>query len=140
IPFSAIKVIDARFDQSNIGCFTTEFTKAFKKQKKLEVVFPDSLKTYLPLAIEKIAVLDKSKNDTLVLLIKRFRLADRFRDEIANAYKPELFLNISLSFYHLKDNGYYKIFAVEDLKEQAIGKELNVSNKDVDRLRSESFL
>lgn len=140
IPFSAIKVIDARFDKTNIGVFTTDFTRPFNKQKKQEVSFPDSLKTYLPLAIEKIGVLDRSKNDTLVLLIKRFRLADRFRDEIADAYNPELFLNISLSFYELKDNDYHKILSVDDIQTSVMGKEAIVSNSDAERLRKESFL
>ncbi|HWJ26019.1 MAG TPA: hypothetical protein VNS32_05720 [Flavisolibacter sp.] len=140
IPFSAIKVIDARYDQSNIGCFTADFTRAFKKEKKLEAVFPDSLKTYLPLAIEKVARLDKNNDDTLVLLVKRFRLAERFEDEIANAFRPELYLNISLSFYELKGDDYHKISSIDDTKAKMIGLEYEVVKKNIENLRRKAFL
>ncbi len=47
IPFAGIKVLDARFDQSKIGCIYNTVTPFGLSTYKFDAVFPDSLKNYL---------------------------------------------------------------------------------------------
>jgi len=48
LPFTAVKVLDARFDQSNVGCIALDARFHSITQYKELAVFPDSLKHYLP--------------------------------------------------------------------------------------------
>lgn len=115
VPFAAVKVIDVRFDKSNIGCAGRTVSLGKSQYKKMPAVFPDSFHHYLPLVLSNFLAWDKSSNDTLVLLVKQFRLTDYFVNGMNQRYEPATLLKLSVSFYRLRNNELFKLFSVADL-------------------------
>jgi hypothetical protein len=139
IPFSAIKIIDARFDRTNVGCVALDIYFLATSQYKELAVFPDSLHIYLPKVLSNLLVLEPG-GDTLAILVKEFRITDKMYNEISWSIEPSSLLNISASFYALKDKNYYKIFSMDDILIQSWQYISNrVSRKTIPPLRSEAL-
>ena len=115
IPFQTIEVMDVRFDKSNIGCVNKNVSATTFKRTKLPVVFPDSLQRYLPQLLQKFMRLENNSKDTLVLLVKQFRLAERLINGINLQYEPELLLKLSFSAFRLRDAQLTRLFSADDL-------------------------
>lgn len=122
VPYAGVQVIDARFDQSKIGCLFNRITPfdfsmyVFKR----DAVFPDALTTYLPRFLETFLQTDNSQPDELMVLVKRFRIADYCSYGEANNADVDLTLNLSLSFYALHNERYYKLFSVDKIDAHTI--------------------
>jgi hypothetical protein len=138
IPFAAIKIIDARYDQSNVGCVIIQASSIATSQYTEQAVFPDSLRNYLPLAFNNIVDLEKNNTDTLVLLVKQFRLTDQIYNDINQTQDPESILNISTSFYSLNNGRYYRLFSIDNILSQH-WKNIKLRKRDLDELRSEAL-
>lgn len=111
IPFSVIEVADARFDRSYVGAIQNNIQRQNKVvHRKIEVNFPDSFHTYFPIVLDRIVSLDSQSPEKLLILVKRFRLVDWMR---SNQSDPELLLNISCSFFSVRDNDYIKLGSVD---------------------------
>ena len=134
LPFSSVEIIDARFDKTYVGAFAKGFTFRQQTVHKYEADFPGSFKNYFPLILERFIQFDKSSTDTLVILVKRFRLADHF-----DRYKidPELILNVSMSFFSRNHQEYTKLNAVE--KVYAVSMTDAHKRKTLDSLRTIAF-
>jgi hypothetical protein len=115
IPFQSIEVMDVRFDRSNIGCVNKNVSATTIKRAKLPAVLPDSLYRYLPQMLQKFIHLEQNSKDTLVLLVKQFRLAERLINGVNLQYEPELLLKLSFSAFRLRDAQLTKLFSVDDL-------------------------
>jgi hypothetical protein len=113
LPFSAIQIIDARFDKSSIGCAIKDLSFDGITKNKMVAVFPDSLQTYLPLVVAKLCSLASPNPDTLVLLVKHFRFADRVFSTLTKKNKPESILMIAVSFYKKEGGRLFRIAGVE---------------------------
>ena len=140
IPFSVIKILDSRYDQSNIGCIVKHLNFKGISEGRMEAIFPDSLKTYLPEALNNVLQLDRSSPDTLVILIKTFRLVDYIVDEVVNKYDPKLLLNLSASFYNLNSNNYRKIFSIDDILDQRLNRSKYIDRKNIADLRANALV
>lgn len=134
LPFSAIKIVDARFDKSNIGCAVKNFSFKGMTRNKLNVVFPGSLQTYLPIAIDKAAVLNKSSKDTMMMLVKQFRLADHLFNTLDAYHTPETVLTFSVSFYKKEGNQLVRLFSLADTWSKAWN---NVKGSDENEINAE---
>jgi hypothetical protein len=77
---------------------------------KQQADFPGGFTNYFPLVLDRIIQLNKNATDTLVILVKRFRLADHI-----DHYKvdPELILSISAGFYCKKNDDYARINSID---------------------------
>jgi hypothetical protein len=115
VPFADIKVMDARFDQSNVGCVALQAEFMAITQYKEQAVFPDSLKNYLPQYCSRILQWDKTSSDTLVMLVKQFRITDHLFNTINGVLEPSSVLNLSISFYGLRNQKYYRLFAIDQV-------------------------
>lgn len=115
IPFAAIQVLDVRFDKSNIGCVNEKLSADSYKHNKTTASFPDSLHRHLPRILQMFMHLDKNSRDTLVLLVKQFRLAERLVNGINLKYEPELLLKFSLSAFRLRSAQLTKIFSADNV-------------------------
>ena len=117
IPYAGVAVIDARFDKTKIGCIYNTVTAGFVSDKKHDADFPDSLNRYLPLFLKTIFRTDSSRQEKLMILIKKFRIADHFSKGLDNDDRIEIetTLNISASFFAVRNNNYYKLFSVENV-------------------------
>lgn len=113
LPFSAVQIIDARYDRSSIGSTIKDLSFNGATRGKRVAVFPDSIQTYLPQVIFKTCSLASPKPDTLVMLIKHFRLTDRVFNTLAKKNKPESILMIAVSFYKKEEGRLFKIGSVE---------------------------
>jgi len=123
IPFSEIKVIDARFDRTKIGCSYNSIMLNYLSFEKFNTIFPDSFHTYLPAFLSSFIKTDASNKDQLIVLVKQFRIADHILKGIeSNPLEVEMILKISASFYALHDNKCYKLFSVDNLLMQHIEK------------------
>lgn len=138
IPFAAIKIIDARYDQSNVGCVIQQASSIATSQYTVQAVFPDSLRNYLPIAFSNIAALEKTSTDTLVLFVKQFRLTDHIFNDINQTQDPESILNVSASFYSLSGDKYYRLFSIDNILSQH-WKNIKLRKKDLGELRSEAL-
>ncbi len=127
LPFSVIKVIDARFDRSNIGCVNKSISINSFKHHKSAAVFPDSLHLYLPRLLNQLVTLSTETHDTLVMLIKQFRISDHVVNSINLQHEPELLLKISASFFKMRKDQLVKLFSIDDLlsKKWPTDKKLN---------------
>lgn len=76
VPFRAIKVVDARFDQSNIGCVNKSASQTSFKHQKTTAVFPQPLEQYLPGLFSNLLTFEPEGQDTLLMLVKQFRITD----------------------------------------------------------------
>lgn len=114
VPFSAIKVVDARFDKSNIGCVVKDFSFKGMTKNKAIAAFSDSLQTYLPSVFEKMLTLNKGSADTVVMLVKQFRIADHLFNSLDTYHTPETILTFSISFYKKANDHLSKILSLED--------------------------
>lgn len=114
LPFSVIHVIDARFDKSNIGCVVKDLSFKGMTKNKLAAVFPDSLHTYLPVVLSKLFSLDKSGSDTLIMLVKQFRIADHLSNTLDTYHRPETLFTLSASFYKKESNKLLKISSINN--------------------------
>ena len=140
VPYSAIQVLDARFDQTKIGCVFGLNSAFGVSITKTNAVFPDSLKHYLPLVLNNIIQLDSAAPNKLFILIKRFRIAEYFHNTISGSFAPQLSLNISASFYAANGPALTRLFSIDDLLSTAVistGKELKEKRREA--LENTSF-
>ena len=114
LPFSALTVIDARFDKSNIGTVANDFSFKGMTKNKMEAGFPDLLHNYLPVAVEELAMLNKATPDTVLMLVKQFRLADHLFNTMDTYHAPETVLTFSVSFYKKAGGQLLKLFSLTD--------------------------
>jgi hypothetical protein len=134
LPFSGVEVIDARFDTTYIGAFAKGFTFRQQTVYKQEADFPGSFKNYFPHVLGRIIEFDQNSPDKLVLLVKRFRLADHID---RNKTDPELILNISISFFARKDNYYFKLNTLDKIfSVPMVGAH---KKKELDSFRTKAF-
>ena len=140
IPFSAIKVIDARFDKSNVGCIVREPTfKAISKFKELAIL-PDSLSAYLPKVLNSLLDIQEDAKDTLVIIVKEFRITDHLFNDISWNYEPTTLLRFSLSFYSLQQENFQRLFSLNDVYSQRWKEShKNASKKMILGFRSEAI-
>ncbi len=117
IPFSAVQVMDVRFDRSNIGCISDITRANASRIKHVQALasFPDSLHRYLPLLLQRMVQLQPASNDTLVLLIKQFRVTDRLFNSLNRQLEPEILLRLSLSAFSRHHNQLKRIFSYDNL-------------------------
>ncbi len=117
IPFSAVQVMDVRFDRSNVGCISDIRKANASRVKHVQTIasFPDSLHFYLPLLLQRMTPLQQESRDTLVLLVKQFRITDRIYNGINRQLEPEILLRLSFSAYSRRENQLKRIFSVDDL-------------------------
>lgn len=114
LPFGCLQIIDARFDQVNIGCVAKDLSFKGITEKKMLAVFPENAKTYLPKIIDGLVAFDKEKTDTLVMLLKQFRIADHISNANGKYHEPETVLTLSCSFYKMQAKRLTKLFSVDD--------------------------
>lgn len=115
VSFSAVKIVDARFDQSKIGCAYTKPGNLLNRFQKNDLVFPDSLNKYLPYLFNSEFAYSFSSDDTLLVLIKKFRLSEHLLNLARGSVEDELLLNISASFYSYQKGSLKKLFSVDDV-------------------------
>jgi len=140
LPFSAIKIIDARFDQSNVGCVLKNLSYKGIAPDKLIAVFPDSLNLYLPTVLNNFLKLEKNNKDTLVILVKQFRLADHILTTSDKSHEPETVIAISWSFYAATNNQLRKIFSIDDKMADKWSTVGEVDKKTISPIRSAIIL
>lgn len=114
LPFSAVEVLDARFDRTHIGyAYSDVFLGSISSRKNL-LDFPDSLSGYLPRLLGRFLVLPPENPDTLTVLIKRFRVVDCFSNTVTYiGTNPQLTLDISASFFARHQGKYYRLFSID---------------------------
>ncbi|HEV7329877.1 MAG TPA: hypothetical protein VGN63_02460 [Flavisolibacter sp.] len=122
VPFSAVQVMDVRFDRSNVGTISHVKKANGSKVKTIQAIatFPDSLQQYMPHLLEGLLDFRKESNDTLVLLVKQFRISDRIFNPMNGQYEPELLLRISFSAFTRKNGQLVRLFSVDDLISQEL--------------------
>ena len=113
VPFAGIKIIDARFDKSNIG-IVTSYKHAKKIGRTIPAVFPDSLPAYLFKILHEILVFNSNRKDTLVVLFKQFRYTDH-EDLVNRQNGLECLLKVSVSFYSFGERGWSKLYSVNTI-------------------------
>ncbi|MDQ3279070.1 MAG: hypothetical protein M3Q06_12140 [Bacteroidota bacterium] len=122
VPFCAVQVMDVRFDKSNVG--TISFIKKANgsrvKTGQNLAAFPDSLQQFMPRFLEGLLHFQKESNDTLVLLVKQFRISDRIFNRMNGQYEPELLLRISISAFGKRNGQLLRLFSVDDLMTQEL--------------------
>jgi hypothetical protein len=116
IPFADIRIIDARFDQTKIGYIYNTFLLNRISSDKSAAVFPDSLKRYLKVFLGKFLQTDPDSKDTLLILVKTFRISD-FLQSTVDAYGVEikLTLNFSASFFSNRNGLNHRLFSIDDV-------------------------
>lgn len=116
IPYSQIKILDARFDHTKIGCcYNSKFLGSISTEK-FDAKFPDSFPAYFSKFLKTFIELEPSNKDQLIILIKQFRIADHFvRGIKADPVEVEQTLKISASFYALHGNRCFKLFSVDNI-------------------------
>ena len=123
IPYSQIKVIDARFDRTKIGCSYNSITLYGPSFEKFNTNFPDSFHNYFPKFLSTFIKTETAAKDQLIVLVKQFRIADHMVKGIeSNPVEMEMILRVSASFYALHDNKCYRLFSVDNLLMQHIEK------------------
>ncbi|RYZ57299.1 MAG: hypothetical protein EOO14_11145 [Chitinophagaceae bacterium] len=142
LPFAAIRVVDARFDRINIGCVNKvrRANSSSIKYAPVVAVFPDSLCRYLPEVFQRFVTLDATANDTLVLLIKQFRVSEQFFNPINLQFEPTLLLRLSLSAFQAKEGQLSKLFSVDDLLSQKLPRNQIPKNDVVTDDRNDALL
>ncbi len=126
LPFKEIIVKDARFDKTKIGCINNKVVIGFHSFKKKAANFPDSLHRYLPELIKGFTALDPSKEETLFILIKKFRVAENYVTSVQETINDYLTLNLSASFYSVKDGRYTKLFSIDNLQSEFVDMDADV--------------
>lgn len=116
IPYSQIKVLDARFDHTKIGCcYNSVFFNRIPIEK-FDAKFPESFTDYFPKFLNTFIKLEPSSKDQLIILMKQFRIADHLLRGIeTDQLEVELTLRMSASFYALHDDRCFKLFSVDNL-------------------------
>ncbi|MDB5205538.1 MAG: hypothetical protein JWR72_613 [Flavisolibacter sp.] len=115
LPFKDIIVADARFDQTKLGGIYNKMILGMLTTTKRDVVFPDSLKNYLPYIIKSFSTLSDTSSKNLYILVKKFRVAENFMTSIQGTLNNYFTLNISASFYAIQNDQYKKLFSIEDV-------------------------
>ena len=115
LPFGAIRILDARYDQNNIGSVVKDLSDKGITQNKMLAVFPEKLNTYLPKLLANMFQLDRENFDTLTILMKQFRIADHIGMSPQDQLQLETFLTISCSFFKEKGGRLTKISSVDDV-------------------------
>lgn len=125
VPFRTVQVMDVRFDQSNIGSINhvKKANSSRIKTTQAIAVFPDSLHRYLPQVLQKLLTFQNDNEDTLVLLVKQFRISDRIFNSINLQFEPEFLLRISFSAFSKKNGLLTRLFSVDDLIAQELPKD-----------------
>ena len=142
VPFGSVQVLDVRFDKSKIGT-VSHVKKANGSRmitKQATAVFPDSFHHYLPQVLEKLLVFHKSDDDTLVLLVKQFRVSDRIFNGMNWQYEPELLLRISFSAFGRKNGQLVRLFSVDDLVSQKLPTDRVPKEEVMQEYRGEALL
>lgn len=118
LPFSTIQVIDARFEQGNVGCVVEDVSFKGLTENKMLATFSEQLKTYLPKVLNTLFLLQKDKNDTLVIVVKQFRIADYFSNSSEKQFEPASVISFSCSFYKGENNRLIKISSSQGVLSQ----------------------
>jgi hypothetical protein len=114
LPFKEIIVADARFDQTKLGYIhTNNFLERLVKKRAAD--FPDSLRNYLPKVIASFSERSDTSSESLFILIKKFRIAENLMSSVQETINNYLTLNLSASFYSLKDGKCTRLFSVDDV-------------------------
>lgn len=142
IPFSAVQVLDVRFDRTNIGCvgYIRKANSSVIKSRQTVAVFPDSLKTYLPQILLELFQFQKDTSDTLVLMVKQFHLSERFYNPINLEMEPEFLLRLSFSAFAKRNQTLAKLFSVDDLLSKKIPDDRALKDERVSELRKDLLM
>ena len=140
LPFRAISVIDARFDQKHIGLLAKDLSYKGITQNKTLAIFPEELRHYLPKLVSGFSTLDSSGTDTLSILVKQFRLTDHFSHTPDKDIAPQSILTISCSFYKSTNGRLFRIAAVDDVIAQYWGINGQLQKEEVPALRTEAVM
>ncbi|RYF81050.1 MAG: hypothetical protein EON98_12835 [Chitinophagaceae bacterium] len=140
VPFKTIKVIDARFDKSNVGSISETLRLNGIKLERTPANFPESLASYLPKLFTKILAFDDHNNDTLILLVKQFRLSDYNSLMMSASSDPRLLLKISASFYRLRNEEMTKLFSVDNLFSKKLSSENVMMQGQMNHFRARALL
>lgn len=111
LPFGTIQIIDARFEQGNIGVVAKALSFKGATENKMTAVFPEPLRAYLPKVFSSLFSLGKEGNDTLVIVVKQLRIADYLSNTIDKHLEPASVLTYSWSFYKGQNGRLYKLFS-----------------------------
>lgn len=114
LPFVAIKIVDARYDQKNIGCVVKNLSSVGITYQKMLAVFPEPIETYLPRVFGNFLVFDPTKKDTLLMLIKQMRIVDHVPNRVADYQPPASVLTLSCSFYKIDGNKVLRITSIDE--------------------------
>jgi hypothetical protein len=142
LPYRTIEILDVRFDRSNIG--TVSFMKKANsnriKTTQTVALFPDSLHRYLPNVLGKLFDFHNGNKDTLVLLLKQFRVSDRIHNGMNHQYEPALFLRISFSAFSKKNGQLLRLFSVDDFASHELPTDRVPKEEVMQSYRSEALL
>jgi hypothetical protein len=131
LPFNEIIVKDARFDQTKIGYVNNRNFLDMVKLKKRKAVLPDSLHLYLPQMIKTFSELNDSSHSSLLILVKKFRVAENFISSVKDNFNNNLTLNLSVSFYKVDGTQCSRLFGIDDIL---------LENIDIDSDKKINFL
>lgn len=126
LPFKKITIADARFDKTKIGFVHNKAVLGMHSFKKRIAVFPDSLHTYLQQMIARFSQLDPTSEESVFILIKKFRIAENYTTSVQQTINTYLNLNLSMSFYKVKDGRYYKLFSLDDVLNEFVDVDFDV--------------
>jgi hypothetical protein len=142
LPYSGIEIVDARFDQTNIGSFFKNIQKPLNTRaiegehrikEKFEINFPDSMKSHLPVILNKLVSFDTGKKEKLLILVKQFRLVDWVH---LNEPDAEMVLTLSCSFFSQVNDQLTKVGAMDNLFSEPL---VVARKKNVDTARAMVF-
>jgi hypothetical protein len=140
LPFSALKIIDARLDQVNIGCVANDPSfKGITEEKRL-AVFPENAKTYLPKILSAVIDFDNENKDTLVMLLKQLRITDHLSNSLDHYHEAETVLTLSCSFYKTDNSRLTKFFSVDDVTAEKWLTDAKPTKETMPRLRAAAVL
>ncbi|HEY1021538.1 MAG TPA: hypothetical protein VGE06_04465 [Flavisolibacter sp.] len=142
VPFGAVQVMDVRFDQSNVGTISQVKKANDSRVKTVQslAAFPTSLEHAMPRLLEGLLNFRKESKDTLVLLVKQFRISDRIFNRMNGQYEPELLLRISVSAFGRKNGQLQRLFSVDDLLAQELPTDRVPKEEVMQEYRSEALL
>lgn len=133
--------MDVRFDQSKIGCINKVTKANGSRVKSVQAIasFPDSLQRYLPQVLEKLFTFQHDSKDTLVLLVKQFRVSDRLLNMQNQQFEPELLLRLSLSAFRRKEAQVTKLFSIDQLFSKKLRSDMIPKEEVMNALRKEAL-
>jgi hypothetical protein len=135
IPFGSIRVIDARYEQKTIGCIVKDLSFKGMTEHKMLAVFPESFNTYLPKVLSNITTLEKGNTDTLMIMVKQFRVTDYLANTLNKKHEPKSVLTLSCSFYRATGGQVVKISSFDDVLAENLTLNEKPAEKEIDSLR-----